>query len=306
MSYEAWLSFASRATFKPSSNIAVAVREELGIDERARHKLFHNIKESPVWTHTGLGSAYIPGLPIGVSAGLATSASVGRCIAIKDAISGAVRSHLTLPEQAGFDGANGLLFQGKMLTPADIDLARNQLELDQQAQRGFDLALSLYIGRNGVTQAPKLPATGRASFYIAKGLHEAPYSSAKSALKVVRKIPESHSGKRMGMKSVRHQREHQASQDALARLRITVRLAKQGNEATLQTIRNLVERFHRGDASAERTLKMLAIADRANRELDHAEPKDLIESVITKLDMVLTLPKDLVRKGMSYVSSSSQ
>lgn len=219
------------------------------------------------------GAALIPGVPGPVSKGLAAAASVGKIASLKDVLVGAART--ALPDGAaklGFDAANGVLLHGGKLDEVALALVRkNVAAATPAALKGFDSAIALHVGRYAQFKAPvamKDPLQ-KSAFYIAQGLRGAPPKVTQRVHKaVVSKNPTAKLGFGVGVKAAAKEQGAEQSQVILTRMRETMRRVRRKHAPTVKQLATVLAQYKKGDPKAKATITMLAIADRANRELD--------------------------------------
>ena len=272
---KSWLQKAADATLHAPSNLAKSVVKEIKKAAPDVAKGFRKITQSSAWKIAAGAAVFIPGAGVAVSAAMASATVIGKAASAKDALIGVAReqvSELGPLAQTGFDAANGVLLQGKPVTQEVMNLARDQAgKLSPEALAGFDAAASLHVGRYSRVKAPvtmKDPKA-RAAFYTAQGLRNAPAPLAKRvhASLGIAKDPVMKKGFHVGVSAAKKEHQIEAAQVTLAKMRETMRQVREDDPRAVAYVRELVARDAKADAKAKAELKMLAIADRANREI---------------------------------------
>jgi len=207
----------------------------------------------------------VPGLGV-VSKAIQLAGAVGAGDGRKDPILEAVRSTLPPDVQLGFDVGVGILHKGQGLTEAGINLARSQLGNSVDALKGFDTASAIFVGRQlGLLPPPGLSPTEVAAFYAAKGGLMAP-AEVKAAIHAYVATPASQNGYALGVQAAAKEVQIAEAHAALSTLRVMVAKGKAGDPMVRARISNIVERYNRLDPEATRAIRLLALAERANRE----------------------------------------
>lgn len=265
-----WLVKAVNTTLHAPSNLAKAVANEMKKIAPDAVKFFKNITQSPYWKVVAGAAIFIPGAGIAVSAGMAAATAVGKAASVKDALLGAARE--AIPGgigKAGFDAANGILLQGKPVDQATLQFVRGQLP--PGAAAGFDAAAALQAGRYAQFRAPvtMTDARAKAAFYVAQGLRGAPRAIAVGVHGSlgIGKNPLMRTAFKTGVKAARAEARSESAQVVLARLRSVMQRVRKKEPAALAELAKLLAGAKAGDDKAKKLLQMLAIADRANREL---------------------------------------
>lgn len=272
-----WLKKAVETTIAAPSNLAKSVAHETAKIAPEIQRTFKSITTSPYWKVAAGAAILIPGAGVAISAGMAGLTVVGKAASAKDALLSAGReaigSQLGPVGEAGFDAANGMLLQGKPVTEEALNFARKQLaDAHPEALAGFDAATAMHVGRYALIKAPvtMTDPNARAAFYTAQGLRTAPPHVIKRVHTSlgVSKHPGLARGFKTGVKAAKKEAQHEKAQAALAYLRETMALVRRDDPHAVASVRATMARAKKGDTRASAELKMLAIADRANREID--------------------------------------
>lgn len=281
-----WLSRAVNATLHAPSNLAKSVVAEVKKAAPDVAKGFRKITQSSAWKIAAGAAVFIPGAGVAVSAAMATATVLGKAASAKDALIGVAReqvSQLGPLAETGFDAANGVLLQGKPVTKEVLDLARSEAaKISPDALAGFDAAASMHVGRYSRVKAPKTMTDprSRAAFYTAQGLRNAPAATVKrvhTSLKIAQN-PTWKKGFHVGVSAAKKEQQIESAQVTLARMRETMRQVRDDDPRAVAYVRALVQKDAKGDAKAKGELKMLAIADRANREIaGHLSAESLVQ-----------------------------
>jgi hypothetical protein len=277
-----WLKKAINTTLHAPSNLAKAVAHEVGKVAPDAGKFFKDITQSPYWKIAAGAAVLIPGAGIAVSAGMAAATAVGKAASVKDALLGAAREAIPGGAgKAGFDAANGILLQGKPINEAAMNMVRSQLvQAHPEAAVGFDAAAALQAGRYAQFRAPKTMTNpmARASFYVAQGLRGAPRQVAVDVHGTlgISKNPAARSAFKLGVKAAKAEKKSEEAQVVLARLRSVMMRVRRKETAAVAELSKILANAKSGDAKAKKLVTMLAIADRANRELAGRRTKGAI------------------------------
>lgn len=273
-----WLTKAVHSTISAPSNLAKAVAHEVSIVAPQAGKFFKDVTQSPYWKiAAGIAPIILPGAGLALTAGMAAATTVGKAASLKDMVIGAVRDQvgtvLGPAAQAGVDVANGVLLSGHPITEEGLNFVRTQVSTAHpEMLAGFDAAAAIHVGRHALVRPPKnmVDPKARGAFYLAQGLRSAPPQIAKAvhtALKVGQD-PQMKKGFGVGVKAAKHEHKLEQAQVVLTKMRETMRRVRKNDAQALSSVQTLIKRYHAGDAKAKAAVTMLAIADRANRELD--------------------------------------
>jgi hypothetical protein len=265
-----FLTKAVNTTLHAPSNLAKAVAKEVSKIAPDAAKFFKDVTQSPYWKVVAGAAVFIPGAGIAVSAGMAAATAVGKASSVKDALIGAAREAIPGGAgKAGFDAANGVLLQGKPVDQATLQFVRGQLP--PEAAVGFDAAAALQAGRYAQFRAPQTMTDpkAKAAFYVAQGLRGAPRPIAVAVHGAlgVSKDPTARAAFKTGMKAGIAEAKSEDAQVALTKLRAVMVKVRKKEAPALAELAKLLAGAKAGDDKAKKLLTMLAIADRANREL---------------------------------------
>jgi hypothetical protein len=272
--HKSWLAKAVSTTLNAPSSLAKSIAHDVEKIVPDAKKFFVKITQSPYWKVVAGAAIFIPGVGIGISAGMAAATAIGKASSLKDALINTARE--AIPGdigKAGFDAANGVLLQGQPIDQAALAVVRKQAEsLGPVGAAGFDAAIALHTGRYAQIKAPLTMTSpaAKVGFYTAQGLRGAPADIQQNVHAiVVAPTAATKSGFGVGVQAAAKEQQSEQAQLLLAQMRELMKRVRAGDPAAKAQVDAITAKADAGDAKAKAAVQMLAIADRANREINH-------------------------------------